>query len=61
MFLFIVGWCEIVNLRRGGYHKGYTQETSLNKKDCYDSVWVPTQVTENWRKPRHIITFSHIL
>jgi len=33
MSLFNVGWYKIVNLRKGGYHKGYAQETSLNTKD----------------------------
>jgi hypothetical protein len=37
VFLFNVGCYEIVNLRKGGYHKSYTQETSLNTKGAYSS------------------------
>ena len=54
IFLFNVGWYKIVNLRKGGYQKGYTQKTPLNAKDS-NSVRVPNQVTQNGRKPRQLL------
>ena len=49
-----VGRYKIMNLREGGYNKGYIPETSPNTK-ASNSVRVPTQVTQNGRKPLQLL------
>jgi hypothetical protein len=50
MFLFNVGWYEIVDLWNDYNQKGFTHEISLNTKD-FNSVRVATQVNAEWAEP----------